>query len=339
MFMPIGTKAAVKAVGPDDLRNLGAKIVLANTYHLLLRPGVQIIETLGGLHSFMSWDGPILTDSGGYQIFSLSGLRTLSEDGVTFRSTYDGSKVFLSPEEAVEVQQRFGVDIMMCLDECTTFPATRQQAQKSLDLTYRWAARARKAWSGSGALFGIAQGGIYPDLRLQAAKQIRDLDFPGQAVGGLALGESAQERHAAIEAAREGLDPNKPMYLMGLGTPSDILEGIKRGADLFDCVMPTRNARNGQLFTSFGKVNILNSRYKTDADPIDQRCQCLTCRNFSRSYLRHLHQNREPLYLRLASIHNLHYYIGLVEGARLSLINGTFSCYYDEFYDFQNQGV
>jgi queuine tRNA-ribosyltransferase len=247
--------------------------------------------------------------------------------------------VFLSPEDAVSAQERFGADIFMCLDECTPFPASKEQAQKSMELTYRWAKRSRQAWLGDGALFGIAQGGFYPELRRLAAEQINDLDFPGQAVGGLALGETVQQRHEAIEAAREGLDPNKPMYLMGLGTPSDILEGIKRGADLFDCVMPTRNARNGQLFTRFGKINILNSRFKADSAPLDEGCQCLTCRNFSRGYLRHLHQNREPLFLRLASIHNLYYYIELVQGAREALLNSSFSCYYKEFYDLQGKGI
>ncbi|MDR1676799.1 MAG: tRNA guanosine(34) transglycosylase Tgt [Deltaproteobacteria bacterium] len=335
IFMPVGTRASVKAVGPDDLERLGAKIVLANTYHLLLRPGPDLIAQLGGLHTFMGYNGPIITDSGGYQIFSLSSLTKLTPEGAHFRSTYDGSKVFLSPERAVEVQTTFGVDILMCLDECTTYPASRDEAEKSMALTFQWAKRCRQAWTGQGALFGIAQGGFYPDLRSRAAEEIASLDFPGQAVGGLALGEPMEMTHEAIEAARSGLDPNKPMYLMGMGTPQNLIEGIKRGADMFDCVIPTRNARNGQMFTRSGKINILNARYKDEAKPPDPDCHCYTCQNFSRAYLRHLHLNREPLFLRLASLHNLHYYLDLVTGARESLLKGQFSCYYKEFYDRQ----
>jgi queuine tRNA-ribosyltransferase len=334
--MPVGTRGSVKAVGPDDLEKLGAKIVLANTYHLLLRPGPDLISSLGGLHTFMGWPGPIITDSGGYQVFSLSPLRKLKPEGVTFRSTYDGSQFFLSPEKAVEVQTTFGVDILMCLDECTPYPASREETEKSMNLTFQWAQRCRSVWSDQGgALFGISQGGFYPDLRKKSAEDIASLNFPGQAVGGLALGEPLEVTYQAIEAARTGLDINKPMYLMGMGTPKDLIEGIKRGADMFDCVMPTRNARNGQLFTRHGKINILNSRYKDDRLPLDLKCSCYTCQNFSRAYLRHLHINREPLFLRLASIHNLHYYLDLVRGARQSLLNGKFSCYYKEFYNEQ----
>jgi queuine tRNA-ribosyltransferase len=344
MFMPVGTRGSVKAVGPDDLVCLGAKIVLANTYHLLLRPGPELISKLGGLHRFIGWPGPIITDSGGYQVFSLSLLRKLSQQGVEFRSTYDGSKVFLTPERVVEVQMGFGVDILMCLDECTPYPATREEVVKSMSLTHDWAKRCRQNWSQvresslgpkNGLLFGICQGGFYPDLRRQSASIISELDFPGQALGGLALGEPLEARLEAIEAARENLNPSKPMYLMGLGTPRDLIEGIKRGADLFDCVMPTRNARNGQLFVRSGKLNILNARFKDDPSPPDEKCSCYTCRNFSRAYLRHLHQNHEPLFLRLASIHNLRYYLDLVNGARESLLRGQFMCYYKEFYDLQ----
>ncbi|MDR1308877.1 MAG: tRNA guanosine(34) transglycosylase Tgt [Deltaproteobacteria bacterium] len=337
IFMPVGTRGSVKAVGPDDLAALGAQIVLANTYHLMLRPGPDVLSRLGGLHAFMGWTGPIITDSGGYQVFSLSALRELTPDGVAFRSSYDGSRVFLGPERAVEIQALFGVDVMMCLDECTAFPASRAEAERSMGLTLDWARRCRRAWDGGpGALFGISQGGFYPDLRKKSAEDIAALDFPGQAVGGLALGEPLAQTHEAIEAAREGLDPLKPMYLMGMGRPADLIEGIRRGADMFDCVMPTRNARNGQLFTRRGKINILNSRYRDDPRPPDQDCGCLACRGFSRAYLRHLHQNREPLFLRLASVHNLHYYLDLVAGARESLLKGRFSCYYKEFYDLQD---
>ncbi|MDR1546504.1 MAG: tRNA guanosine(34) transglycosylase Tgt [Deltaproteobacteria bacterium] len=338
-FMPVGTRGSVKAVGPDDLKAAGASLVLANTYHLMLRPGPELIASLGGLGAFMGWPGPTLTDSGGYQIFSLSALRKLSPEGVLFRSTYDGAKVLLTPERAVEIQQTFGVDVMMCLDECTPYPADRRQVEESMRLTLDWARRCRRAWTGPGALFGISQGGFLPELRRRSAEETTALDFPGQAVGGLALGEPLEERLAAIEAAREGLDPRKPMYLMGLGTPVDLMEGVKRGADLFDCVMPTRNARNGQLFTRFGKINILNARYKSDPAPVDERCGCLTCRRFSRAYLRHLHQNREPLFLRLASLHNLTYYLELLAGARDALLKGTFAWYYAEFFGQIEQGL
>ncbi|MDR2946586.1 MAG: tRNA guanosine(34) transglycosylase Tgt [Candidatus Adiutrix sp.] len=341
IFMPVGTRGTVKAVAPDDLAALGAKIVLSNTYHLMLRPGEELVAKLGGLHRFMGWPGPILTDSGGFQVFSLSKLRKMTEEGVTFQSPYDGSRSFFSPERSIEVQTALGVDIMMCLDECTGYPATRAEAEKSMELTRRWAKRCREAWSRSEtdqALFGISQGSFYPDLRRRSAAEITELDFPGQAVGGLALGEPLDERLEALEAAREALNPNKPLYLMGLGTPVDIIEGIKRGADMFDCVLPTRNARNGQLFTRLGRLVIKNARYREDERPPDEACQCYTCRNFSRAYLRHLFQNGEPLALRLASVHNLHYYLDLVGGARQALLNGSFSGYYTEFYNALDRG-
>ncbi len=341
IFMPVGTRGTVKAVAPDDLAALGAKIVLANTYHLMLRPGEDLVAELGGLHRFMAWPGPILTDSGGFQVFSLSKLRKLSEDGVVFQSPYDGSRSFFSPERAVEVQSILGVDIMMCLDECTSYPATRQEVETSMALTHRWAARCRDAWQKSEkdqALFGISQGGFYPDLRRKSAEIIAELDFPGQAIGGLALGEPIEERLEAIEAARSVLGEDKPLYLMGVGTPIDLIEGIRRGADMFDCVLPTRNARNGQLFTRLGRLVIKNARYIRDSRPVDEKCGCYTCQNFSRAYLRHLFQNGEPLAMRLASIHNLHYYLDLVGGARESLLNGTFLGYYTEFYESLARG-
>ena len=341
IFMPVGTRGTVKAVAPDDLVALGAKIVLSNTYHLMLRPGEELVARLGGLHQFMGWPGPILTDSGGFQVFSLSKLRKMTEEGVTFQSPYDGARAFFSPERSLEVQTALGVDIMMCLDECTGYPATREEAEKSMALTHRWARRCRRTWSGSStdqALFGISQGGFYPDLRRRSAEEIAGLDFPGQAVGGLALGEPLEDRLAAIEAAREGLDPAKPMYLMGVGTPIDIIEGIKRGADMFDCVLPTRNARNGQFFTRLGRLVIRNAAYREDGRPPDENCGCYTCRTFSRAYLRHLFQNGEPLAMRLASVHNLQYYLDLVGGAREALLNGAFSGYYKEFYESLERG-
>ena len=340
-FMPVGTRGTVKAVAPDDLLNLGAKIVLANTFHLMLRPGETLVARLGGLHRFMGWPGPILTDSGGYQVFSLARLRRLDEAGAAFRSPYDGAKVFLSPERAVEVQTALGVDIMMCLDECTGYPAGRAEAEKSAALTHRWAWRCREAWRRNEtgpALFGIVQGGFFPELRRASAAEIAALDLPGQAVGGLALGEPPAERLAALEAAREALDGRKPLYLMGLGTPVDIMEGIRRGADLFDCVLPTRNARNGQLFTRLGRLVIKNARFREDGRPVDEVCACPTCRGFSRAYLRHLFQNGEPLALRLASVHNLTYYLDLVREAREALLKGFFSEYYKEFYETLARG-
>lgn len=342
IFMPVGTRATVKAVAPDDLEGLGAKIILGNTFHLMLRPGEDLISRLGGLHKFMGWNGPILTDSGGFQVFSLAKLRKMTEEGVTFQSPYDGSRSFLSPERSIEVQTALGVDIMMCLDECTGYPASRQEAEKSMELTYRWAKRCREAWQRNDrgqALFGISQGSFFPDLRRRSAAEISGLDFPGQAVGGLALGEPMEERLAALEAAQEALDEKKPMYLMGLGMPEDIIEGIKRGADMFDCVIPTRNGRNGQLFTRLGRMVIKNARFREDPRPVDERCGCYTCRTFSRAYLRHLFQNGEPLAMRLASLHNLQYYLDLVTGAREALLNGTFSGYYTEFYDNLRQGA
>lgn len=341
IFMPVGTRGTVKAVAPDDLTALGARIVLANTYHLMLRPGEGLIARLGGLHRFMGWPGPILTDSGGFQVFSLSKLRKMTDEGVTFQSPYDGSRSFFSPERSIEVQTALGVDIMMCLDECTGYPATREEAEKSMELTHRWARRCREAWAASEtdqALFGISQGSFFPDLRKRSAAEISELDFPGQAVGGLALGEPLEDRLEALEAAREAIDERKPMYLMGVGTPVDIIEGIKRGADMFDCVLPTRNARNGQFFTRLGRLVIRNARYREDGRPPDEACGCYTCRTFSRAYLRHLFQNDEPLAMRLASVHNLHYYLDLVGGAREALLNGSFSGYYTEFYDALDRG-
>jgi queuine tRNA-ribosyltransferase len=335
-FMPVGTRGTVRAVAPDDLRALGARIVLANTFHLMLRPGEELVARLGGLNRFMGWDGPILTDSGGFQVFSLARLRRMTEEGVDFRSPYDGARAFLSPERAVAVQAALGVDVMMCLDECTGYPATRAEAEKSLALTLNWARRCRAAWlerETGRALFGIVQGGFYPDLRRLSARETAALDLPGQAVGGLALGEPPDERWAAVEAAREALDENKPLYLMGLGTPRDIMEGIRLGADLFDCVLPTRNARNGQLFTRLGRLTIRHARYREDERPVDEACACPTCRTFSRAYLRHLFQNREPLAMRLASVHNLHYYLELTRGAREALLNGSFSGYYKKFHE------
>ncbi|MDR1577845.1 MAG: tRNA guanosine(34) transglycosylase Tgt [Deltaproteobacteria bacterium] len=357
-FMAVGTRGSVKAMSPEDLTRVGAQIILANAFHLILRPGLELIRSFGGLGAFMGWPGPILTDSGGYQVFSLADARTLSEEGVTFRSPYDGQKLFLSPEIAIKAQMDLGVDILMCLDECAPYPATEEATAKSLALTMNWAERGQKVWlvereraffrsamAGRGfsgqdkfgqALFGIVQGGFYPHLRAQAAEAIAELEFPGHAIGGLALGEPMEERLRAIETARERLPASKPLYLMGLGTPEDLVEGIQRGADLFDCVLPTRNARNGQFFTRFGRLNINNSRHKTDQDPVDPQCSCPTCQVFSRAYLRHLFQNHEPLFPRLATIHNLSYYLGLAQAARAAIMAEKWPEFVREFYSLRS---
>ncbi len=333
-FMPVGTRGSVKAVAPDDLADVGAQIILANTYHLMLRPGHEVVGRLGGLHDFMGWSGPILTDSGGYQVFSLAKLRRLDEEGVTFQSHIDGQKVFLSPEKAVNVQEILGVDIMMCLDECTTYPADREEALRAAQLTLRWAKRSLEARSSedSPALFGIVQGGTHADLRRQAAEDIAVLDFDGLALGGLALGEPMAVRLEMIEAAAEVLPRERPLYLMGLGTPEDLVEGIARGADLFDCVLPTRNARNGQFFTRRGRLTIKNARFREDPRPVDEACKCYTCRRFSRAYLRHLFMSGELLAYRLNTIHNLYYYLSLAAEARAAVVKGGFKVFYERFY-------
>ncbi len=336
-FMPVGTQGTVKAVGPDDLTRVGARMILANTYHLLIRPGPEVVRRLGGLHKFMGWDGPILTDSGGFQVFSLTSLRKVSQEGVTFRSHLDGSEIFLTPEKAVAVQETLGPDIMMALDECTPYPADRDQTAASAALTLSWAKRCLKAQNPekSPAMFGIVQGGMYADLRREAVRALEELDFPGLALGGLAVGEEPAVRLEMIEAAVEIMNPGKPLYLMGLGTPEDLVEGIARGADLFDCVMPTRNARNGQLFTRSGRLVIKNAQYKDDERPIDENCGCYTCRRFSRGYLRHLFVSKELLAFRLNTIHNLNYYISLAAEAREALLEGKFKKFYNNFYSLR----
>ncbi|MDR1041942.1 MAG: tRNA guanosine(34) transglycosylase Tgt [Deltaproteobacteria bacterium] len=334
-FMPVGTRGSVKAVDKRDLREHGTRIILSNTFHLMLRPGAELIASLGGLHEFMHWDGPILTDSGGFQVYSLAGLRKISGDGVEFRSPYDGEKFFFTPERAVEVQMLLGSDIVMCLDECIPYPASREEAERSMALTLDWAGRSKDAFRpGNGQmLFGIAQGGFYSDLRERSARELAELDLAGYAAGGLALGEPREMMLEAAEASLSALPEHKPRYLMGLGTPQDILDGIRLGADMFDCVLPTRNARNGQLFTRSGKINIRNARYKDDPLPPDPECACGTCRSYSRAYLRHLLSQNEPLFPRLATIHNLAFYQDLVRGARKSLIEGHFMCYRKQFLD------
>lgn len=335
--MPVGTQATVKAVTPEDLEQLGAQIILGNTYHLFIRPGNELIKKFGGLHSFMNWKKPILTDSGGFQIFSLKDLATITEEGAAFRSHLDGTRLFLSPEDAVKVQEDLGSDIMMVLDTCIPWPASREETVNSTALTARWAARSRKAQSDTGQLlFGIVQGGMYPDLRQQAAEELIEIGFDGYAMGGLSVGEPKELMYEMTEATVQHLPETHPVYLMGVGTPEDLVESVYRGVDMFDCVMPTRNARNGMLFTSQGRLVIKNSRYREDRRPPDEQCSCYTCRNYSRAYLRHLFMSREILAYQLNSIHNLHYYCSLMADIRNAIEQDNFTMFRKNFYAMQN---
>lgn len=338
VFMPVGTQATVKAVTPEDLEHLGAQIILGNTYHLFIRPGHRLIKQFGGLHSFMNWRRPILTDSGGFQIFSLRELAKITEEGAEFRSHLDGSRHFLSPEDAVRVQEDLGADIMMVLDTCIPWPATREEAEAATDLTERWAIRSKKVQPAAGRLlFGIVQGGMYADLRQRTARRLVDTGFDGYAIGGLSVGEPKEQMYDMTEAAIACLPDDQPVYLMGVGTPEDLVEAVYRGVDMFDCVMPTRNARNGMLFTSRGRLVIKNSCYRDDPGPIDELCECYTCRNYSRAYLRHLFMSREILAHQLNSIHNLHYYCSLMAGMRDAIQDDDFLSFRDNFYA-QRQG-
>jgi queuine tRNA-ribosyltransferase len=326
IFMPVGTVGAVKSLTPEDLKTIGASIILGNTYHLYLRPGMEVIEAFGGLHKFIGWDRPILTDSGGFQIFSLGQLNKLDETGAHFQSHLDGSKIVLTPELAVKIQETIGSDIHMVLDECTPYPATRQQAETSMQRSMRWAARCRRAKTRPELCqFGIVQGGVYPDLRQASARALMDIGFEGYAIGGLSVGETKHEMADMTAASTEVLPKDKPRYLMGVGTPLDLLEGVNLGVDMFDCVMPTRNGRNGSLFTSQGRVNIKNQRYRFDESPLDPACRCYTCQNFSRAYLRHLFIAGELTCLRLFTIHNLTYYLDLMARVRDAIEADTFA--------------
>jgi queuine tRNA-ribosyltransferase len=325
VFMPVGTQATVKALTPDDLETAGAQIVLGNTYHLLLRPGPDVVRDLGGLHRFMGWRGAILTDSGGFQVFSLARMRTISEDGVEFRAPLDGATRFLSPESVVDVQRALGSDITMPLDECLAQPATREATARSLALTLRWAERARAAHAAGpdgGALFGIVQGGVYDDLRLEAVERTVALGFDGYAIGGMAVGEPKPTMLELTARVARALPGDRPRYLMGVGKPEDLVECVARGVDMFDCVLPTRNARNGWLFTRFGDVKIRNARYRDENAPLDEKCGCTTCRNFTRAYLYHLQKTNEILGARLNTLHNLHYYQELMRALRDAIENG-----------------
>jgi queuine tRNA-ribosyltransferase len=321
--MPVGTQATVKALTPVECRELGVEILLANAYHLYLRPGVEVVEAHGGLHRFMGWDGPLLTDSGGFQVMSLSKLRKITPDGVVFQSHIDGSEHLLSPEKAVAIQEGLGADIIMVLDECPPYPATYDYARESMDLTSRWAERCRAAKRRDDqALFGIVQGGMFADLRADSAQAITALDFDGYAIGGLSVGESKELLRAMVEATVPWLPESLPRYLMGVGTPLDLVEQVARGIDLFDCVIPTRNARTGTLFTSQGRIVIKHARYSDDRQPLDPECPCYTCTTFTRSYLRHLFQAGEILSSRLNTIHNVSFYMRLMGEVRQAIASG-----------------
>jgi len=330
-FMPVGTQGTVKAMTQKSLEEIGVEIILSNTYHLYLRPGVDVLNQAGGLHRFMNWSHPILTDSGGYQVFSLADLREIEEDGVRFRSHLDGSLHTFTPEKVIDIQRQIGSDIMMVLDECTPFPCTKDYAESSNDLTLRWAQRCKERFQSSTGLYGhsqslfaIVQGSIFQDIREHSARVLTDLDFEGYAIGGLAVGEPADKMYAMIEICTNILSQAKPRYLMGVGTPENLLEAIDRGVDMFDCVMPTRNGRNAQLFTRHGVLNITNARYKDEFIPVDSECECYTCCNFTRAYLRHLFMVKEILGLQLATLHNLSYYQWLMRNARQAIREGRY---------------
>lgn len=338
-FMPVGTAGTVKSVSPEEVRDSGAEIVLGNTYHLMLRPGTEVIADHGGLHNFMNWSGPILTDSGGFQVFSLGKNRKISEEGVMFKSPINGDKVFLDPERSVAVQQILGSDIVMIFDECTPYPATHEDAETSMQLSLRWAKRSKVAHGAhSSALFGIIQGGMYRDLRKRSLAGLLELGFDGYAIGGLSVGEPKDEMRAVLESITPDMPEHLPRYLMGVGTPSDIIEAVRRGVDMFDCVMPTRNARNGHLFVHQGDIRIRNARYERDTRPLDENCGCYTCRHYSRSYLRHLDRSKEMLGARLNTLHNLYYYQALMSGIRAALDEGRFAAFAEDFYAQREHG-
>jgi queuine tRNA-ribosyltransferase len=332
-FMPVGTYGTVKAMTPEELITTGAQIILGNTFHLMLRPGTAIVRAHGDLHDFMHWSGPILTDSGGFQVWSLGDLRKITEQGVTFASPVDGARVELTPEISMQVQRELGADIVMIFDECTPYPASEEQARSSMELSLRWAARSKQAHSGNpAALFGIVQGGMYTHLRRISLDGLTAIGFDGYAIGGLSVGEPKAEMLAVLYGLTQHMPNDKPRYLMGVGTPEDIVEAVSRGIDMFDCVLPTRNARNGHLFTSEGVVRIRNSQYQNDTRPLDPACDCYTCRHYSRAYLRHLDKVGEILGARLNTIHNLHYYQTLMRGLRGAIEQQTLAAFIADFY-------
>jgi len=334
IFMPVGTQATVKTMAPEEVAELGASIILSNTYHLYLRPGADIVQEAGGLHQFMNWKKAILTDSGGFQVFSLGDLRKIEEEGVTFRSHLDGSTHFLSPEKAVQIQMALGADIIMAFDECTPYPCSFEYAKASLERTTRWAIRCQKAHTREDqALFGIVQGGVFPQLRKQSAEELAELDFPGYAIGGLSVGEPKSLMYEMLEHTVPLLPRERPHYLMGVGSPDCLVEGVSRGIDMFDCVLPTRIARNGTVLTPRGKLVIRNAVYARDFQPIDSECACYTCRNYTRAYVRHLIKANEVLGLRLTTIHNLYYLLNLMRKIREALKEDRFPALRKEFWD------
>ncbi|MCU7844602.1 MAG: tRNA guanosine(34) transglycosylase Tgt [Candidatus Thiodiazotropha sp. (ex Monitilora ramsayi)] len=335
-FMPVGTYGTVKAMTPEELVDLGAEIILGNTFHLMLRPGTEVIRKHGDLHDFTHWERPILTDSGGFQVFSLGDLRKITEEGVTFRSPIDGSKVFMGPEESMQVQRELGSDIVMIFDECTPYPATEQEARDSMELSLRWAARSKEAHGDNpSALFGIVQGGMYESLRGASLDGLKTIGFDGYAVGGLSVGEPPADRWRVLDYLSRELPVDKPHYLMGVGTPEDIVESVRRGIDMFDCVMPTRNARNGHLFTHQGVVKIRHAAHQYDESPLDPLCDCYTCQNYSRAYLRHLDKCNEILGARLNTIHNLYYYQKLMRDIREAIAARRFQTFVKDFYELR----
>ncbi|MGM8871661.1 tRNA guanosine(34) transglycosylase Tgt [Psychrobacter sp. 2Y5] len=346
-FMPVGTYGTVKGMLPRDIEAIGADIILGNTFHLWLRPGTDIIDQFGGLHKFMHWDKPILTDSGGFQVFSLGAMRKITEEGVNFKSPIDGAKVFLSPEKSMQIQYSLNSDIVMQFDECTPYPATHAEAKKSLELSLRWGQRCldeHQKLGSTNALFGIVQGSMYADLRQQSLEGLLEIGFDGYAIGGLSVGEPKEEMMAVLDYLPDDMPANKPRYLMGVGKPEDLVEGVRRGVDMFDCVMPTRNARNGHYFVTgdadnAGVVRIRNSQYRTDEGPLDPECDCYTCQNFSRAYLYHLNKCKEMLGAQLATIHNLRYYQRLMQGVRDAIEQDNFDEFVSEFYSKRGQQV
>ena len=339
-FMPVGTYGTVKGMLPRDIEEIGAHIILGNTFHLMLRPGTEVVKAHGDLHDFTQWQGPILTDSGGFQVFSLGEMRKITEQGVTFRSPVDGSKVELSPEIAIQVQRDLGSDIVMIFDECTPYPATEKQAKESMELSLRWAERSKRAHEGNpAALFGIVQGGMYESLRDQSLEGLEKIGFDGYAIGGLSVGEPKEDMIRILDHLPPKMPEDKPRYLMGVGRPEDIVEAVRRGVDMFDCVMPTRNARNGYLFTSTGIVKIRNAKNRHDTGPLDERCDCYTCQHFSRSYLHHLDKCGEMLGSQLNTIHNLRFYQNLMSGLRGAIEAGTLSDFVSEFYALRGETV
>ncbi|WGZ92380.1 MAG: tRNA guanosine(34) transglycosylase Tgt [Candidatus Thiocaldithrix dubininis] len=337
-FMPVGTYGTVKAMTPEELKGIGAEIILGNTFHLMLRPGTEIVRLHGDLHEFMHWDKPILTDSGGFQVFSLAEMRKISEEGVRFQSPVDGRKILMTPESSMQVQRELGSDIVMIFDECTPYPATYEQAHDSMQLSLRWAKRSKDAHTDNpSALFGIVQGGMYEQLRKISAHGLLEIGFDGYAIGGLSVGEPKDERDKVLEATLPELPSDKPRYLMGVGKPEDIVEAVKRGIDMFDCVIPTRNARNGFLFTRYGTLKIRNSQYQHDTRPIDEQCGCYTCQHYSRAYLRHLDKCGEILGARLNTIHNLYYYQELMRDIRTAIAENRFEQFVNEFYALRSQ--